>query len=55
MVEKIAKEKFNEVKEFTYEKNHDDLTYYFTGYTGRKRFDDLNNGIDLLEKYILVK
>ena len=29
--EKLVKEKLNEIKELTWELNHDNLTYYFTG------------------------
>ena len=42
--QKPVKEKFNEMKELTYEINHDDLIYYFTGDTSKKNFDNLNNG-----------
>ena len=48
--EKLVKERFDEVKELTNKIKHDDLTYYFTGNTARKRFDDVNNVIELFLK-----
>ena len=48
--EKLVKERFDEIKELTNEINHDDLAYYFTGNTARKRFDDFNNSIKLFRK-----
>ena len=47
--EKLVKERFDEIKELTDEVNHDYLTY-FKGNTARKRFNDFNNGIELLRK-----
>ena len=34
--DKLAKEKFDGIKELTYEIDHDDLTYYFKGDTTKK-------------------
>ena len=48
--DKLAQEKFDEIKELTYEIDYDDLTYYFTGNKARKRFDDFNNEIELFRK-----
>ena len=38
--EELVKEKFDEIKELTYETNHDVLIYCFKGNTTRKTFDD---------------
>ena len=48
--DKRVKGKFDEIKDLTYETNHDYLTYYFKNDTAKKRFDDFNNGIDVLLK-----
>ena len=45
--EELVKERFNEIKELTDERNRNDLIYYFKSNTSRKRFDD-NNGIERL-------
>ena len=45
--EELVKERFDEIKELTNEKNLHDLIYYFNGNTARKRFDHFNNGIEL--------
>ena len=47
MFEKLAKEKFDEIKELTYEIDNDYLTFYLKNDTAKKRFDDFNNGIEL--------
>ena len=44
---KRVKERFREIKELTNEINHNDLTYYFKANIARKRFNDLNNDIEL--------
>ena len=49
-MKKYLKERFDEIKELTDELNQNDLIYYFKGNTFRKRFDDFNNGIELLKK-----
>ena len=46
--EELVKERFDEIKELTDEKNHDN--YYFKGNTAKKRFDDFNNDIELFRK-----
>ena len=48
--EELVKEKFDEIKELTYEIKNDDLIYYFTSNTARKRFYDFNNGIECFRK-----
>ena len=48
--EKLAKERFDEIKELTNEISHDDLMYYFKGNTATKRFNDFNNGIELSKR-----
>ena len=48
--EKLAKERFDEIKELTNEISHDDLMYYFKGNTAIKRFNDFNNGIELSKR-----
>ena len=48
--EKLVKERFDEIKELTNKIKYDDLTYYFTGNTARKRFDDVNNVMKLFLK-----
>ena len=48
--EELVKERFNEIKELTDEKNQNDLIYYFKGNTFRKRFCDFNNGIEFFKK-----
>ena len=48
--EELVKERFDEIKELTDEKNQNDLTYYFQGYTARKRFDDFHTIIELFKK-----
>ena len=48
--EELVKERFDEIKKLTDEINHNDLIYYFKGNTSRKKFDDFNNGIELLRK-----
>ena len=49
MLDKIVKEKFDEIRELTYEINHNYLTYYFKYDTAKKKvFDDFNNGIELI-------
>ena len=48
--EELVKERFDEIKELTDELNQNNLIYYFKGNTFRKRFDDFNNGIELLKK-----
>ena len=48
--EKPVKERFDEIKQLTDEINHDDLIYYFTGNTARKKFHDFNNNIELFRK-----
>ena len=47
---KLAKEKFDEIKDLTYEINHDYFKYYFKNDTAQKRFDDFNNGIERFRK-----
>ena len=47
MFEKLAKEKFDEIKELTYEIDNDYLIFYLKNDTAKKRFDDFNNGIEL--------
>ena len=48
--EKLAKERFDEIKELTNEISHDDLMYYFKGNTATKRFNDFTNGIELSKR-----
>ena len=48
--EKLVKERFDEIKEWTNKIKYDDLTYYFTGNPARKRFDDVNNVMKLFLK-----
>ena len=48
--EELVKERFNETKELTDEKNQNDLIYYFKGNTFRKRFGNFNNGIEFFKK-----
>ena len=48
--EELVKERFDVIKELTDEINRTDLIYYFKSNTFRKRFDDSNNGIELLKK-----
>ena len=48
--EKLAKERFDEIKELTNEISHDDLMYYFKGNTATKRFNDFNNGKELSKR-----
>ena len=45
--EKPVKEKIDELTKLTYEIHVDYLTYYFTGNSIKKRFDDFNNGVEL--------
>ena len=46
----LVKEIFDEIKESTDEINHNDLIYYFKGYTAGKILDDFNNGNTLFRK-----
>ena len=46
----LVEEKFDEVKELTYEIDHDDLIYYFKNNTAKKIFNDFDNGIELFRK-----
>ena len=46
----LVKERIYEIKELIHEINHNDLIYYLTGNTVRKRFDDFNNGVDFFRK-----
>ena len=46
-MDKIVKERFDEIKELTDEINHDCLTYYFRGDTAKKRLNDVNNDVEL--------
>ena len=50
MFEEPVIERFDEIKELTDEINHDDLVYYFTANTARKKTDDVNNDIELFRK-----
>ena len=54
MIEKLVKERFDEIIELTDEMNQNDLIYYLKGNTARKRFDDFNNDIKLLKKQSLL-
>ena len=48
--EDLAKERLDETIKLIEEKNFNDLIYYFSGNIARKKFDDFENGIKLLEK-----
>ena len=45
--EQLVNERFDEIKELVDGINQNDLTYYFKGNTFRKKFDDLNNVIEV--------
>ena len=53
--EEEIKERFDEIKELINEINENDLWYYFTGNTARKKVDGLNNGIELSKNYYQAK
>ena len=46
----LVKEIFDEITKLPNEINQNDLIYYFKGNSDRKRFNDFNKGIKLLEK-----
>ena len=48
--DQLVKEKFDEMKELTYEIEHDDLIYYFKNNTARKNSNVFDNGIELFRK-----
>ena len=48
--DEIVKEILDEIKELIDEISLNDLTYYFKSNTARKRFNDLNNSIELFKK-----
>ena len=48
MFEELIIKRFDKIKNFTNEINQNDLTYYFPSNNAGKRFDDFNNGIELL-------
>ena len=48
--EKLVKERLDEIKELTNKINQNGLTCCFKGDTAGKKFDGLNNGIELLKK-----
>ena len=50
IVDKIVKEKIDEIRELTDEINHCYLTLYFKRDTAEKTFDGFNNGMILFEK-----
>ena len=50
MFEKLVQEKFDEIKELSYETNYDYLAYYFKNDTAKKRFDDFNNSLELFKR-----
>ena len=52
IVEELAKERFDEIKELIHEINQNDLIYHFKGNTSRKRFVDLNSGIELFQNLL---
>ena len=52
MFEELVKEIFDGIKELTDEINQNDLIYCFKSNTSRKRFDDFNDGIELLKNKI---
>ena len=48
--DKVVKEKFDEIKELTYQIDQNDLIYYFKNNTAKKNFNDFDNGIELFRK-----
>ena len=47
--DRVVKEIFDEIKELTYETDHDDVIYYLKNNTNRN-FNDFDDGIELLKK-----
>ena len=48
--DQLVKEKFDEMKELTYEIEHDDFIYYFKNNTARKNSNVFDDGIELFRK-----
>ena len=44
----LVKKTFDKIIELIFEINRNDLIYFFKGSSARKRFNDLNNGINLI-------
>ena len=47
--DRVVKERFDEIKELTYETDHDDVIYYLKNNTNRN-FNDFDDGIELVKK-----
>ena len=53
--DKLVKQRFDEIKELTYETDHDDLRYYFKNSTAKKILIILMTVWNFFKKYNLVK